>query len=419
MSSVNNLISVQIDEEYDDDESERNTEEVLQIDVDQVDIDLRISTDFSTDMSCVTSVLDDNVSYSSNTLSKDRNTRSQTITSSCHSHTSSSVNSAKKDRGKSTNIVSSVIIVSHINEFFQLLHESTKQTVEGNNSSAGSLLDKVKSRQQLNIPNSSSMSVAKLMLVNNKSSKHKKKSSNRNDSNSQKRKISRSGSYISTQQIISNDLNSYTLWNLNPMQFAQQITLFTHSLIKDIPILEFIKMNFKSENLQSKFYILKLFTKRLISIMTTEILYITNIIQRVNNIIYFIYVAENCYKINNFETLSIIITCLESTSIYRLKNTWKLVEDKIPRKWMSLKSYVGIGGKNLEKIQLSARSPYIPVISSILKHLININEEPSYIVTHAGSDAGECDEMRLINFNKIRKSGMVSTSYYDIYNISY
>mmetsp|Transcript_5067 Transcript_5067/g.7742 ORF Transcript_5067/g.7742 Transcript_5067/m.7742 type:complete len:1861 (+) Transcript_5067:138-5720(+) len=169
------------------------------------------------------------------------------------------------------------------------------------------------------------------------------------------------------------------MWGLAPTQMAQQLTLVMHALLCFIPPSEFLNGQFRNPSLSPNFTVLKQASNRIIFTLASEILSHNSESARAHVILYLIHTAECCYHVRNLESVVTIVTCLEMTAIYRLKRTWRRVEEASPGKWLHLKSLVGTGGRALDGVLRKLESPSVPTIGNILRHLVNLFEEPSYI----------------------------------------
>jgi hypothetical protein len=178
--------------------------------------------------------------------------------------------------------------------------------------------------------------------------------------------------------------------------------LIMHSLLFHLPPSEFLRYkHFKSSHLSPNYHLMKSISNHFIFLFASEILKYSNttahtatatatdtagpvggrtssVTQRASIILFLIHTAECCLKLRNLEIVSVIMSCLEMISIYRLRETWKIVEDTVPGKWRTLKSYVGPCGKNLNIELLKLKSPNVPSMSNLMKHLVNLTEEPSF-----------------------------------------
>ena len=212
-----------------------------------------------------------------------------------------------------------------------------------------------------------------------------------------------------------------SIWGLTPVQMAQQLTLVLHCLLCFIPVKELLSRNFKDSALTPHFHLLKETSRRISFAFASEILLHSGEAERAQTILFLIHTAECCYRARNLEATVIIVTCLEMTAIYRLKKTWAVVEEIAPGRWASLKAFVGTGGRNFDSKQQNMQSPCVPVIGTLLRHIINITEEPvitkanhrglpripsSRQVLNSSKEHSHSAET-LINFHRIRKLGKV------------
>lgn len=186
------------------------------------------------------------------------------------------------------------------------------------------------------------------------------------------------------------------LTNYEPIAVAQQMTLVIHCLLSKLEVRELQSLKFKDRDATPNFHWLKTVTSRMSFVMISEILRHQDVAQRAQVIELLIKAADCCFNMGNFDTMLTICSVLNHTAIHRLKLTWARVSKKMPGRWETLQEKVGVGGRNLDRLQNDLQPPCVPCVASILKHLINIHEEPTYL-----------PETELVNMNKLRKNAKV------------
>jgi son of sevenless-like protein len=187
-----------------------------------------------------------------------------------------------------------------------------------------------------------------------------------------------------------------TLLNYEPLHVAQQLTLLTHCLFTKLDTEEFLGMRFRDKEQAPNFHWLKTVTHRISFVLLSEILRYSDIDKRARVISILIRVAEICMNMNNLDSVSSITSVLGKDAVHRLKLTWAKVQKLAPQRWDMLNEATGVAGRNLEKAQQTLQPPCVPCVGIMLKHLVNIHEEPLQLTEH-----------QLLNFNKIRKAGRV------------
>lgn len=117
-----------------------------------------------------------------------------------------------------------------------------------------------------------------------------------------------------------NDILTYS-----PIELARQLTLIEYKLFAAIKPSECVAqhwMSKKKDELAPN--ILKMISRfnEVSNWVSSEIVKCTDLAQRTTVLKMVIDIAENCYKLNNFNAVMEIISGLHSSSVFRLKQTW-------------------------------------------------------------------------------------------------
>lgn len=84
------------------------------------------------------------------------------------------------------------------------------------------------------------------------------------------------------------------------------------------------------------------------------------------------------------------------------------VDTLIPKHWEAVQQAVGMAGRSLEEsmTRLAADPPCMPAVGFIIKNLVNLDERDEFI--QSGTSAASASAaMMLINFDRVRRVGMV------------
>lgn len=170
---------------------------------------------------------------------------------------------------------------------------------------------------------------------------------------------------------------SLKLLDIPPSEFAEQLTLKEQDLYCKINKYECIDRvwNNKYCNFGGSPHIKKFInTSNLITnYITFQIVKVLNIEVRAQLIRYFIDVAERCFTLNNFSSMTAVISGLSSSPVYRLKKTWALVTQTYRDKLTRL-SAVMDSSRNFAKYRevlnhVKDDSPCIPFLGVYLSDL--------------------------------------------------
>ncbi|EKE37567.1 hypothetical protein ENUP19_0248G0097 [Entamoeba nuttalli] len=184
----------------------------------------------------------------------------------------------------------------------------------------------------------------------------------------------------------------------HPHEFARQITLMQNDLFRKVPYFELLGngwMKKDKDTLTPNLIRLVRSSKRLFSFVQTSILVEKRVAYRALFIHYFLQVAEEMKKLNNFEGMKAVFSALESTPIYRLKDTWDslLPEDKEIEEMLSELCDQEKNFSKLREVMKIAVPPCLPFIGSTMGDLV---------FTDDGNKQGD---KTLINWFKIRGIG--------------
>lgn len=128
------------------------------------------------------------------------------------------------------------------------------------------------------------------------------------------------------------------LLNIEPYIFATQLTIMEHELYLRISMFECLDRAWgnKYGNMGGSVNISKFImnANQLTNYVSYTIVKQRDIKKRSRYIQYFISVAQHCKELNNYSSMTAIISALYSSPIYRLKNTWKT----IPRNYTKILS---------------------------------------------------------------------------------
>lgn len=166
----------------------------------------------------------------------------------------------------------------------------------------------------------------------------------------------------------------------NSKEFAQQLTLFEWNLFHQISIkdlMEYSKGNEGAISIQSSI----LWFNNLSHSITIDILK-PDLKQRVETVAFWIKVANNCRKLNNYNAVMEVVASLGGVSISRLQRTW----GHLPKKYIqmykvcetlmsSIENYKEYR-TYLEKVANTSK-PAVPYLGIFLRDVIFIDENPA------------------------------------------
>ncbi|KAJ6232363.1 guanine nucleotide exchange factor [Anaeramoeba flamelloides] len=170
----------------------------------------------------------------------------------------------------------------------------------------------------------------------------------------------------------------FGLVDVDPIELARQMTLFSHQLYQKIPSSELIEQSWnkskkerhKLSNVMKMINNFNQFSRYVMHCIVSQ----TNIESRANEFIKWIKIAKYLCEIQNYECLMIILVALDKHCCKRLKAT----KEEIPKKYLTVLVYLkevmssDQGFKKYREFLSVARTPTLPYISVFLTDLTYI-----------------------------------------------
>lgn len=205
--------------------------------------------------------------------------------------------------------------------------------------------------------------------------------------------------YLTSSGLLTKSRSRRILQDLTSTEFAEQLTLMNHGLLSHVTIFECLHRVWGNQNgcnFGGSAYISSFIAhaNQLTNFISNEIVTEIDLKKRVKLIKYFIAAAAHCETMNNYATVTAIISALSSSPIYRLKKTWlqvpkesKATLRKLDKLMDSKKNFINYRNriKNLPKS--TACVPFFGVYLSDLTF----------------TNAGNVDCLPFLNFNKRQK----------------
>ena len=184
----------------------------------------------------------------------------------------------------------------------------------------------------------------------------------------------------------------------HPNEFAKQITVMQNDLFRKIPYTEFLGNGWTKKNkdeLTPHMMALVRTSQQLFAYVQTTILCENRVEYRALLIHYFLTVAQKMKDLGNFEGMKAVYGALQSTPIYRLRDSWDSIteEDKQIDQAMTELCDQQKNFARLREVMKIAVAPCIPYLGSTMSDLV---------FTEDGNKTGKND---LVNFFKVRQIG--------------
>jgi len=183
---------------------------------------------------------------------------------------------------------------------------------------------------------------------------------------------------------------------LSPVEIARQLTLMCSKLYNQIQPVECLNKAWSNKETNSLAINIRMMiemSNQVTGWVALTILQEMDTKKRASVVKRFIYIAEECYNLNNFNTLMSILAGFNSAPIHRLKRTWELINSKAMTTLENLKKIMD-GNKNFStyREQLhSVNPPCVPFLGVYLTDLTFIED---------GNPNRLKNNEKLINFSK-------------------
>ncbi|KAG4304720.1 hypothetical protein PORY_001773 [Pneumocystis oryctolagi] len=215
--------------------------------------------------------------------------------------------------------------------------------------------------------------------------------------------------------ILPKNLKKFKLLDLDPLEVARQLTLIESRIYNKIKPIECLDKawsknltNDTAENIKSM--IIK--SNQITGWVTHSILSQSEIKKRVDIMKHFINIADRCRSLNNFSTVTSIISGINSAPIHRLKRTWELVSKKTINIFDSLNKIMDSAKNFSEYRELLhvINPPCVPFLGVYLTDLTFIEDGNPNMIKNSKD---------LINFSKRIKTAEVIREIQQYQSVSY
>jgi len=207
--------------------------------------------------------------------------------------------------------------------------------------------------------------------------------------------------------IIPKSLRRIRFIEIDPTEIARQLTLMCSKLYNQIQPVECLNKAWSKKESSPAVNIKMMIemSNQVTGWVAITVLQELDIKKRASILKHFIYIAEKCYTLNNFNTLMSILAGFNSAPIHRLRRTWDLLNSKHITVLDSLKKIMD-RNKNFStyREQLhSVNPPCVPFLGVYLTDLTFIEDGNKDNLKDSSGNINE----KLINFSKQSKTADV------------
>ncbi|KAJ3424243.1 guanine nucleotide exchange factor [Anaeramoeba flamelloides] len=198
--------------------------------------------------------------------------------------------------------------------------------------------------------------------------------------------------------------------DINGMEFSRQLTLMEFDLYQKIKHREFLNQAWTKKNKEELAPNITNFTRSFnlfSNWMANEILSHDKLKNRVNCLGKFIKIGYHLKKIGNFNSVQEIIAGLSSSGVFRLKQTWNALPNKLKNIWVDLNQLMrgATNYKVIRQILTTIDPPALPYIGMFLTDLVFIDDGNANNMKSVGSKNNF--NTNLINFEKRQKTARI------------
>ncbi|KAL7711941.1 Ras guanine nucleotide exchange factor [Entamoeba marina] len=164
--------------------------------------------------------------------------------------------------------------------------------------------------------------------------------------------------------------------DVQPIEYARQITLITHEMFKRIKLYEMLMWSSGQKEMCKNIINSQKFFNGIQNHFTLMILHNHCLIDRIKIITQLTTIAEICYNYHNFDTVICIMLLFNTSALHRLKRTFDGVSEhtkKIIQKLQRLASPENNWGVLREEMNIMTRTSVVPYIGLILSDLTFTN----------------------------------------------
>ena len=209
--------------------------------------------------------------------------------------------------------------------------------------------------------------------------------------------------------IVPKSLRRIRFIEIDPIEIARQLTLMCSKLYNQIQPVECLNKAWSNNNSENNPAVnIKMMiemSNQVTSWVALTILEERELKKRAANLKHFIYIADKCYSLNNFNTLMSILAGFNSAPIHRLRRTWEQLSSKNMSILESLKKIMD-RNKNFStyREQLhSVNPPCVPYLGIYLTDLTFIEDGNQDNLKNSDGQVNE----KLVNFSKQSKTADV------------
>ncbi|ORY86258.1 cell division control protein [Protomyces lactucae-debilis] len=205
--------------------------------------------------------------------------------------------------------------------------------------------------------------------------------------------------------IVPKNTKRLRLLEIDPLEVARQLTIMESTLYNKIKPVECLDKSWSrreagtenAENIKAM-----IFNSNRITVWVAEVILAqTELKRRVQIIKHLIQVLRHCRGLNNFSTLTAIISGLNSAPVHRLRRTWSQIPSRLMQTVESLNDLIS-AAKNFSAYRETLHShqpPCVPFLGVYLTDLTFIEDGNAHTLNHKGRE--------YISFSKRQKTAEV------------
>ncbi|KAI8379251.1 ras guanine nucleotide exchange factor domain-containing protein [Radiomyces spectabilis] len=203
--------------------------------------------------------------------------------------------------------------------------------------------------------------------------------------------------------ILPKNMKRLRFLEIDPLELARQLTIMDSKLYSRIRPVECLDKNWgksESDNIAINVKASIEYSNQVTAWVTDSILSKEEVRKRANVCKHWIYVAEKCRTLNNFNTCMAILSAFDNSSIGRLRRTWEMMSTRTMQLLTGIRRLMGANKNFTEYREIihKVNPPCIPFLGIYLQDLTFIEDGNSSYLKKSNN---------LINFSKRMKTADV------------
>ena len=214
----------------------------------------------------------------------------------------------------------------------------------------------------------------------------------------------------------------FYIFDFTEEEIAAKLTMISYKLMSNITINELLNSNFSKKDKKTSapnvMTIIQRFDKLTLFIIE-DILSYDEPKKRAESITKWIKIAEQCKNLNNYNDTLVIKTCFSNYLLKRINLTWKKVPNSTIKRLNKLRNFCSNNQCyiNIRKEIYNRKGKfYVPYLGILLKEIVNLDENCSYILENGNINCYKIQKLYIIinNFFSFKNNSFAKQNIYNL-----